>query len=286
MPKKVFEGTWRRLVNRAANAEGSIHDDKTAQSLGFEGGFVPGTTVGTAALNAVLAHYGWDWMNGGWYSFTYITPVYVSEEVHELAESIEGSSDIAVQVLNRDGRVCAAGRAGLGTELGPNKAWDPAADGSSGPDVLRLMPIGTVYPPEEITCSATDIEDLLASAGVGNSEWYRSASPAGPPVIMPEWVFGPALRIIRKPGVVQLGDEAKPPPMWAHHMLVVERPMPLDKTFIISESLVDKGRSSRTLFVTSEFEVRDTDGVRYAIGRHRSKWFALDPAKEPAAASD
>ena len=279
MAKTVFEGTWRRLVNRAANAEGSIHDDKTAQSLGFEGGFVPGTTVGTAALNAALAHYGWEWMNGGWYSFTFVTPVYVSEEVREVAETVDGSSDIAVRVVNREGRTCAVGHAGLGTELGRGKAWDPADDGSSGSDVLRLMPIGTVYPPEETTCTATDIEDLLNSAGVGNSEWYTTASPAGPPVIMPEWIFGPALRIIRRPGVVQLGDEAKPPAMWAHHMLVLERPMLLDRPYTITETLVDKGRSSRTLFVTSDFEVRDPDGVRYALGRHRSKWFALSSAK-------
>src|SRR5262245_30863820 len=273
MSGTVYEGTWRRLVNRAANAEGSIHDDKTARSLGFEGGFVPGTTVGTAALTAVLAHYGWEWMNGGWYSFTFVSPVYVSEEVREVAQSLDGSGDIAVTVVNRDGRTCASGRAGLGTELGMGKAWDPAADGTSGPEVLALMPVGTVYPPEETTCTAADVEDLLRSAGVENSAWYQTASPLGPPVIMPEWIFGPALRIIRRPGVVQLGDEAKPPAMWAHHMLVVERPMLLDRPYTISETLVDKGRSGRTLFVTSEFE------VRAAIGRHRSKWFASSSAK-------
>ena len=97
-------------------------------------------------------------------------------------------------------------------------------------------------------------------------------------MIMPEWIFGPALRIIRKPGVVQLGDEADPPPMWAQHMLVVERPMLLGQPYTISETLVDKGRSGRTLFVMSAFEVRGADGMRYALGRHRSKWFARVPA--------
>lgn len=279
MADVVFEGAWRRLVNRAADAAGSIHDDKTAQSLGFAGGFVPGTTVGTAALNAVLAHYGWLWMQGGWYSFTYVSPVYVSEEVREVAQTIDGSGDIAVTVVNRDGRTCAAGRAGLGAELGPDKAWDPAADGRSGVDVLPLMPVGTVYPPEDTTPTVADIDDLLKSADVTNSDWFMTASPAGPPVVLPEWVFGPALRIIRRPGVVQLGDEAKAPPMWAQHMLVTERPMPYDRPYTIAETLVDKGRSGRAVFVTSAFEVRDAAGVRYAHGRHRSKWFATVPAK-------
>src|SRR4051812_28601915 len=190
MTTATYEGTWRQLVNRAANAEGSIHDDKTAQSLGFDGGFVPGTTAGTAALNAVLSHYGWEWMNGGWYSFTFISPVYVKEEVHEIAEPVENGSDIKVMVMNRDGRTCAAGFAGLGTELGPGKAWDPAADGTSGREVFSLMPIGTIYPPETVTCTAEEIEDLLKSAGVENSAWYQTASPIGQPVIMPEWIFG------------------------------------------------------------------------------------------------
>jgi hypothetical protein len=279
MSETLFEGNWRRLVNRAADSMGSIHDDQTAQSLGFEGGFVPGTTVGTAALNAVLAHFGWEWMKGGWYLFNFVSPVYVNEEVREVAQAIEGSGDIGITVAGRDGRTCATGRAGLGTQLGFDKAWDPAADGTKGVDVLPLMPIGTIYPPEDTTPTIAECEDLLQSADVSNIEWYTTASPAGAPVMFPEWIFGPALRIIRRPGVVQLGDEAKPPPMWAQHMLLVERPMLYDRPYTISETLVDKGRSGRVVFVTSEFEVRDADGVRHALGRHRSKWFTTSPAK-------
>lgn len=279
MTDTVFEGTWRQLVNRAADSAGSIHDDSTARKLGFEGGFVPGTTVGTAALNAVLAHYGWDFLRGGWYSFTYVSPVYVNEEVREVAQPIDGASDINVLVVNREGRTCASGRAGLGTDLGAGKAWDPAADGTSGVEVLPLMPVGTVYPPEDVTPTTVECEDLLRSAGVSNIDWFMTESPEGGPVLFPEWIFGPALRIIRRPGVVQLGDEANPPPMWAQHMLRVERPMPYGRTYTITESLVDKGRSGRTVFVTSEFEVKDAEGLRYVHGRHRSKWLAVTPAK-------
>jgi hypothetical protein len=50
-----FEGPYRRLVNTAAEQKNSIHDDAQAQRLGFRGGFVPGSIVGTASMPAIVA---------------------------------------------------------------------------------------------------------------------------------------------------------------------------------------------------------------------------------------
>ena len=65
-----FEGTFRRLVNSASEQKGSIHDDAEARKLGFRGGFVPGSVVGTAALPPVWQAFGESWFEGGWYSMT------------------------------------------------------------------------------------------------------------------------------------------------------------------------------------------------------------------------
>jgi len=48
----IFEGPFRKLINTAADRKGSIHDDAEARKLGFRGGFVPGSVVGSAALPA------------------------------------------------------------------------------------------------------------------------------------------------------------------------------------------------------------------------------------------
>ena len=134
-----FEGPYRRLVNTAAEQKNSIHDDAQAQRLGFRGGFVPGSIVGTAAMPAIVAAFGKEWMEGGWYSFTFVSPVYIDDEVHEVARRT--GDGIAIQVLDRSGRLCCNGRAGLGATI----PWDPAEDATPGaegvlPEALAAMP--------------------------------------------------------------------------------------------------------------------------------------------------
>ncbi len=112
-------------MNTAADRKGSIHDDAEAQKLGFRGGFVPGSVVGTAAMPAIVEAFGKAWMEGGWYSLTFVSPVYIDDEVHEVAQRV--GDDIAVQVVDRSGRLCCNGRAGLGaiTPWDARRPWDP-----------------------------------------------------------------------------------------------------------------------------------------------------------------
>ncbi len=103
----VYQGPWRRLVNSAATSAGSIHDDEAARKSGFEGGFVPGSTVGTLALTAILDHYGTRWMEGGWYSLNFVAPVYEHNDVRAVGEPAPGSDDLSVRVETREGRPAA-----------------------------------------------------------------------------------------------------------------------------------------------------------------------------------
>src|SRR5262245_23835994 len=84
--KTAFEGRWRKLENLSVNLKGSIHDDDEARKIGFRGGFVVGSTVATAALPAIIGLLGKEWMEGGWYSFSFVAPVYADDEVREVAE--------------------------------------------------------------------------------------------------------------------------------------------------------------------------------------------------------
>ena len=108
----VYVGKWRELENLAAESAGSIHDDATAQVMGFESGFVPGSTVGSAGFPAIVDRYGQRWFEGGWFSFKFITPVYTNEEVREVGEPSGRADDITISILNREGRVASVGRAG------------------------------------------------------------------------------------------------------------------------------------------------------------------------------
>jgi hypothetical protein len=261
---RAYEGRWRRLINSAASSAGSIHDDATARSLGFAGGFVPGSTVGQAVLPAILHHYGPRWMEGGWYTLKFISPVYVHEDVHEVAQPRDGDS-IDVGIVNRDGRVCCVGSAGLGVEY----PWQNAA--SAGDDAVAGSADDDWSAESTFTATAEDVASILQASG-DETSWYRGASPWGGPVIPPEYLMGVALRLTNFSARTPQG--ARLPGMWAEHALTLSRPLALDEAYRMVERLAESGRSGRTYFVAWEFAVTDADGNELARGRHKVKWFA------------
>ncbi len=269
--KSTYQGRWRQLVNLSANRKGSIHDDEQAKKMGFRSGFVPGSTVATAAMPALVELLGKQWMEGGWYTFNFVSPVYVDEEVREEAE-VEGDETL-LKVIARDNRVCCVGRAGLGFKL----AWDPERDGKRGAEgVFPKIDMGRHVGSTEFTVSADEIQPMLGSAG-DETPWYRDSSPWGGGVVPPEWLHRVARLItVDENDELRLPFEGiRPPSMWAEHALSQSQPLLLDKTYTMSEKVVDKGVSGRTLFITYEFEVSD-GGKQLAVGRHKVKWFASE----------
>ena len=262
-------GPWRRLINTAAANKGSIHDDAEAEKLGFRGGFVPGSVVGTAAMPAVVAAFGTKWMVGGWYSFTFVSPVYIEDEVREVAT--RAGADIAVQVADRTGRLCCSGRAGLGTIL----PWDVAEDGAHGAgSVFPGIELGHTFTPWKFTPERDVCLGMVEAAG-DQTPWYREGSPWGGPVVPPEYLHVLALHLLRQPDQPSTPEVVgvRGPGMWAMHDLVLHAPLPVDGTYTMNERVVDKGRSGRTLFLTYEFEVTSGGGL-VAQGRHKAKWIA------------
>jgi hypothetical protein len=273
--ERVFHGPWRRLINSAAASAGSIHDDAAARKVGFEGGFVPGSTVGTFALSAVFERFGARWMEGGWYSLTFVSPVYEHSEVRAVGEPVP-EGELGARVETREGRLCCAGRAGLGDRL----PWGPAQDGARGAEqVLPGVPLGLAYDEIEFTPTVEDQRSMLESAGE-DSAWYREASPWGGPVVAPERLMAVALRM--RPPRTFTYEGARQPGMWYKHELLLRCPLPLGVPYRVSNRIADKGRSGRAVFVVYEFRVRDADGTEVALGRHGVKWLAAESPPAPA----
>lgn len=264
-----FEGPYRRLINTAAEQKGSIHDDEEAQKLGFRGGFVPGSVVGTAAMPAVAAAFGKQWMQGGWYSLTFVSPVYIDDEVHEVATK-EGDQ-LTLQVVDRAGRLCCNGRAGLGA----NVPWSVAEDGTHGAEgVLPGIELGFEFLPHEFTPERDLCLGTVRSAG-DTTPWYEDSSPWGGAIVPPEYLQVVALHLMREPHQPRTAplQGVHGPGMWAQHDLAIEGPLFQDRAYTAREKVADKGRSGRTIFLTYEFEVFE-GARRVAHGRHKAKWLA------------
>lgn len=265
----TFEGPFRRLVNTAAEQKGSIHDDAEAQKLGFRGGFVPGSVVGQSAFPAIIDAFGERWMERGWYSLTFVSPVYIDDEVHEVGSRT--GDDLALQVVDRAGRLCCNGRAGLGTAV----PWDEREDMAHGAEgVLPGVERGFAFTPHDFTPERDVCIGTVRSSGDA-TPWYDEGSPWGGPIVPPEYLQVVALHLMREPQQPRLPrmEGTRGPGMWAQHDLALEGPVFQGRTYTMTEKVADKGRSGRTIFLTYEFELFEGDR-RIARGRHKAKWLA------------
>jgi hypothetical protein len=258
-----FEGEWRRLANLSADRKGSIHDDEPARKLGFQGAFVPGSTVATATMPALVALLGAAWLDSGWCEFKFVSPVYTSDLVREEAEVRRLGAD--VRIVTSEGRLCCAGRAGLGFE----EPWDRSIDGSAGSGlVLPGVEVGTRFDETEMIAAAQAAENMLRAAG-DSTGLYAAQSRSGPARAPVEIMHNLALQVTRSRRLEISG--VLNPGMWAEHWLTWDRPLFQERPYRFREFVADKGVSGRTAFLTYEYEVLDSGAVA-ARGRHRVKW--------------
>lgn len=263
----IHHGPWRRLINTVP-AQGSIHDDAPARELGFKGAFVPGSVVSSAAMPAVIERFGPAWLEGGWFDFTFVSPVYVSEDVREEACWHADSQWLELRVVTRDDRLCMSGRAGVGDRL----PWEPGLDGShDAENTFPELSLTFAFEPREFVIRLSDVLPMLEGSGDA-TPCYRETSPFGEPVAPPIRLMRLALDATR--GYKLPIEGVKQPGMWAEHALAVKAPIRYDTPYTLCERVADKGRSGRTAYLVYEFRLIEPTGDDVAVGRHKVKWLA------------
>ncbi|WFU38752.1 hypothetical protein QA640_30690 [Bradyrhizobium sp. CB82] len=112
-------GPWRQprqmLQAQVYDAHASIHDDATAQKLGFKGGTIEGPTHFSqfAPLGARL--WGRAWFETGCLSAHYRNACFEGEEVQgSLSKPLAGTSHCQIQMVKRDGTEVLRGSASVG----------------------------------------------------------------------------------------------------------------------------------------------------------------------------
>jgi len=142
-------GPWRRphqmLNAQTYDSHASIHDDATAQKLGFQGGTIEGPTHFSQFAPLCERLWGEAWFETGCISAHYRNPVFEGEEVQAiLAKPEPGQSLTAIQMVKRDGTEVLRGTASVGddkvaTALDQRLAeLKPLAD----PVILRDVKVG------------------------------------------------------------------------------------------------------------------------------------------------
>jgi hypothetical protein len=112
-------GPWRRphqmLHAQTYDSHASIHDDATAQKLGFQGGTIEGPTHFSQFAPLCERLWGKAWFERGCISAHYRNPSFEGEEVQAmLAKPAPGQNLCSIQMVKRDGTEVLRGTASVG----------------------------------------------------------------------------------------------------------------------------------------------------------------------------
>ncbi|MDB5657122.1 MAG: hypothetical protein JWQ94_4735 [Tardiphaga sp.] len=118
-------GPWRQprqmLNAQVYDSHASIHDDATAQKLGFKGGTIEGPTHFSQFAPLCERLWGQEWFETGCISAHYRSAVYEGEEVQAILERPAGGGRFGViRMLKRDGIEVLRGSVSVGTDAPPS----------------------------------------------------------------------------------------------------------------------------------------------------------------------
>ena len=119
----TLTGPWRMprqmLMAQAYDGHASIHDDSTAQGLGFKGGTIEGPTHFSQFDPLCHAIWGDEWFAHGCISAHYRSPVFEGEEVRATLTR-QSETRAAITMAKRDGTEVLKGTVSIGPDHPPS----------------------------------------------------------------------------------------------------------------------------------------------------------------------
>ena len=259
-------GPWRQPRNLYNDIPGSIHDDATAQTLGFRGGTVAGNVHFEMLVPILLKAFGPRWFERGTISIDFKYATVDCEEVRGIVDvPPEGALDTQVAVLMErpSGEVVGLGTASVGrppaqTCLGAKDLRKYEA-GEYG--ILKDVTVGDKFPLKEATITRQVAEERMQVI-TEPLPWYVGDSPWGDPIVTPTLCVqalatsdGPFLRERRVRAVGLYG---------AIELRQVNGPLFVDRPYLAGGEVVARGQSPKTEYIWYESYLEDAGGKRVA----------------------
>ena len=197
----VLAGPWRgprqMLAEQSYDSHASIHDDATAQKLGFKGGTIEGPTHFSQFAPLGEAVFGRDWFTRGCVSAHYRTVVYEGEEVRAFMGEPDAAGLAPIWMTKRDGAEVLRGTASVG-DAGPTALETRLASLAplEEPVLLSGLEVGRKGPRHEVSMAADQHMGELYPFTLTRkleritepSSWYAGASPFGGAIIPVEMI--------------------------------------------------------------------------------------------------
>jgi hypothetical protein len=252
---------------------GSIHDDATAQGLGFRGGTIAGSIHMDQFPPLLVEAFGRQWFETGSLSLAFKNATIAGEPVLAMVGIPPAGGEVQVEARTEqpDGTVVAEGTASIGTPADPTHLYGidlrPTA-----PDQLRILAgVGPGAPlAHRASISSASVRERVEAGGVPDvSGWYSGPSPWGGPIANPSAIvqllrnrgneFGPHIRdAVGLFGAIEIRQ---------HH-----GPVLLDTEYEVTGEVVAVGSSPRTEYVWYDTAARDHTGALVATMRMQLRW--------------
>jgi hypothetical protein len=257
-------GPWRRPRNLHNENPGSIHDDATAQTLGFRGGTVAGNIHFEMLAPLLLEVFGPRWFERGTLSIDFKYATVDLEEVRGVLDApLEGAADMQVNVLieRPEDVVVGVGTASVGDcveqtclaqkELGKYDAGDYSI-------LERVLP-GEEFPIQEVTVPARAMKDRMRVM-TEPLPWYAGDSPWGGPIASPT-VAVPVMATAYRPYLEERGVRAVGL-YSAIEVRHVDGPIFVDRPYLNGGRVLARGQSPKTEYIWYESYLEEMNGRR------------------------
>jgi hypothetical protein len=195
----VLVGPYRAPANLAQGIAGSIHDDKTAQGLGFRGGTVAGSVHMQQFPPLLVRAFGPQWFEHGTISTYFRNATVHGEPVRPFGRVPARRNDAQIEIWmqREDGLQVLEGTASVGSPGVPTfieerlRSLPPRGETR----ILANAVPGTRT--DELPVPATEVERWASrlDAMTEPLDWYAGPSPWGGPIFDP----GAAVQLFRGP---------------------------------------------------------------------------------------
>jgi hypothetical protein len=255
----VLIGPYRRPRNLAANQRGSIHDDATAQRLGFRGGTVAGSIHMEQFPPLMLRAFGQRWFETGSLSTYFRNATTDGEPVRALAQAPTAAAETQINVwMERDdGTQVLEGTASAGESAEPSmlrrKLAEPREEGELR--MLAHLQPGAEIPPARTRLTERDADPRLRVI-TERLDWYTGASPWGGPIV------GPGLVVHMMVAAQANIDLARARAVGLYGAIEVRHlrgPVFADHDYEITGQILAIGQTPKTEYLWWETVMRDGD---------------------------
>tara|TARA_B100000900_G_scaffold399289_1_gene401664 strand:- start:24 stop:875 length:852 start_codon:yes stop_codon:yes gene_type:complete len=265
MTEVVTGPIWAARNWSADEGEGSIHDDATAEKLGFRGGTVAGDVHMNQFPPLLVKIFGNEWFERGNLSLNFKNATIDQERVQVFAEQPRaGANSIKVWMEREDGMLVATGTASVGEHLSTElrnkdfRACDPAEL-----RILHRLHAGLSLGEYDVHTSPVKQFERFDSQVISDPlDWYRHGSPWGEPVAAPatviEFLWAYPMQGMRP----YLGEMVGL--FGAIEISFHSGPLLMNRDYRLTSKVLCVGQSPQTEYVWYETEAFDYEGAKVA----------------------